>query len=103
MDEIIDALFHGHLGFKKNVVSAHALNFYFVSDSSQTSVPTFRPSTASRKIPGLYMSNTTIGILLSMQRLNAVESITCSRLLSASVKVIRSKRFAVESLFGSRS
>ena len=48
----------------------------------------------SVKLLGVFMSNTMIGMLLSMQRLNAVESITCSRLVSASVKVRRSKRFA---------
>ena len=48
-------------------------------------MPTFFPSTTSRMLVGLFMSKTMIGILLSMQRLKAVESITCSRFVSASV------------------
>ena len=47
------------------------------------------------------MSKTMIGILLSMQRLKAVESMTESRLLSASLKVMRSYFFAFGSLNGS--
>ena len=70
---------------------------------SATIVPTFFPSTMSVKLLGLFMSKTTIGILLSMQRLNAVESITLSRCVSASENVRRSKRLAFESVFGSRS
>src|ERR1700730_2168270 len=48
----------------------------FAAHYSETIVPTFFPSTMSVKLLGLFMSKTTIGILLSMHRLNAVESIT---------------------------
>src|SRR5207249_10254286 len=93
--QVIDAFFHRHLGFRKNVVSAHVA-WIFTSDatSSQTSVPTLRPSTASRMLPGLSMSKTTMGILLSMQRLHAVESMICKRLERASENVSRSNRCA---------
>ena len=58
----------------------------------------------SLKLLGLFMSKTTIGILLSMQRLKAVESITCSRLVSASVKVMLFvSACAFGFVFGSRS
>src|SRR5438132_13790459 len=54
-------------------------------------------------LPGLYMSKTTIGILLSMQRLNAVESMICKRLARASENVSRSNRLASGYVFGLRS
>ena len=43
---------------------------------SETMVPIFFPKTMSVKLLGVFISNTTIGIRLSMQRLNAVESMT---------------------------
>src|ERR1700730_6171057 len=61
---------------------------------SETTVPIFFPSTMSVKLLGVFMSNTTIGIRLSMQRLNAVESITWRRFVRASENVSRSKRCA---------
>src|SRR5262245_12469766 len=103
MHHIIDALLHRHLGLQKNVFSAHGRKFYFVGCSSQSSVPSFRPSTASRNTPGLYVSRTTMWILLSMHRLNAVESMICKRFASASEKASWSKRRASGYLFGSRS
>src|SRR5215510_4763564 len=103
MHHVVDALFHRHFGLQKNVIPAHAAEFLLDGSSSQTSVPTFRPSTASRILVGLFMSKTTMGILLSMHRLNAVESMTCKRFASASEKVSWSKRRASGCFFGSRS
>ena len=45
----------------------------------------FFAETTRLMLSGGIMSKTMIGILLSMQRVNAVESITWSRLASASV------------------
>ena len=42
----------------------------------RTIVPTFSPSRMARRLPGVDMSNTTIGILLSRQKAMAVASIT---------------------------
>jgi len=49
-----------------------------------TKVPTFSPSTTLLRLCGLNRSKTTIGILLSMQSENAVESITLSCFCRAS-------------------
>ena len=49
-----------------------------------TSVPTFSPITTRFRLCSLKKSNTMIGILLSMQSENAVESITLSCFWSAS-------------------
>ena len=51
---------------------------------SLTSVPTFSPRATRRRLCGLNRSNTMMGIRLSMHMENAVESMTCSRLASAS-------------------
>ena len=52
-----------------------------------TSVPILSPMTALRIACSSLRSNTRIGTLLSMQSENAVESMTLSRCLSASMKV----------------
>ena len=41
-----------------------------------TNVPTCMPSTTFKRLPGLFISNTMMGILFSIQRVNAVISIT---------------------------
>src|SRR5208283_425754 len=68
-----------------------------------TSVPTFSPMTTRRKLCGLKKSKTMMGILLSMQSENAVESITLSRRCNASRYVICEKRLALGFFFGSES
>src|SRR6516225_6388271 len=62
--------------------------------SEVTKVPTFSPQTTFLILCGLLMSKTIIGTRLSMQRLKAVESITRSLFVNASVKETVSYRCA---------
>src|SRR6266850_2929661 len=74
---------------------SEAANYQIVSSGEQaapnhavTTVPTFSPKTTRRRLCGLNRSKTMIGILLSMQSENAVESITFNCFCKASRYVI---------------
>src|ERR1700694_1321182 len=66
-----------------------------------TSVPTFSPVTTRRRVPGLFMSNTTMGRSFSMQSVKAVMSITFNFLLIHSWKVMVLYLVAAGSFAGS--
>ena len=69
-------------------INAHDRSLFAPSEIAslyaETSVPIFSPRMTERRLPGLNMSNTTIGTWLSIQSENAVESITFKRFTSAS-------------------
>src|SRR6266567_3604806 len=75
-------LFHRDTG--RHATENHVTILPFNRFHPVTSVPTFSPITTRLRLCGRNKSKTIIGILLSIQSENAVESITLSCCLSAS-------------------
>src|SRR5690606_37600129 len=95
-----DGLLHLLLGVEKRLVD-HGVSLPSAYSWVLTRVPILSPRTARAMFPSTSRLNTMIGILLSMQRLNAVASATLSPCSSTSRWVISSYSFASGSTLGS--